>query len=73
MNAWNLPWEGSCRCGHRIKVSVPPLLTMACHCTGCKRLTASAFSSEHCNSKRRNIAKECYVFPGQTAVRLFRY
>lgn len=45
MNDWNLPWEGGCRCGQlRFKVSVPPLLTMACHCTGCKRLTASAFS-----------------------------
>ncbi|KJH73431.1 GFA family protein [Aliterella atlantica] len=45
MDDWNLPWEGGCRCGQvRFKVSVPPLLTMACHCTGCQRMTASAFS-----------------------------
>jgi len=37
--------EGRCRCGQvRIIVSVPPFLTMACHCTGCQRMTGSAFS-----------------------------
>lgn len=41
----NLPWEGGCRCGQvRFRVSVPPILTMACHCTGCQRMTSSAFS-----------------------------
>lgn len=45
MNTWNLPWEGGCRCGQvRLRISAPPLLTMACHCTGCQRMTASAFS-----------------------------
>lgn len=45
MNDWNLPWEGGCRCGQiRLQVNAPPLLTMACHCTGCQRMTASAFS-----------------------------
>jgi hypothetical protein len=36
---------GSCRCG-RVTLSVdgPPMLTMACHCKGCQRMTASAFS-----------------------------
>ena len=39
------PLEGGCRCGLvRLEVSAPPLLTMACHCTGCQRMTASAFS-----------------------------
>jgi hypothetical protein len=42
---WNLPWEGGCRCGKvRVRVTAPPLLTMACHCTGCQRMSASAFS-----------------------------
>jgi hypothetical protein len=42
---WNLPWEGGCRCGRlRVRVTAPPLLTMACHCTGCQRMSASAFS-----------------------------
>jgi hypothetical protein len=42
---WRLPWEGGCRCGQlRVRISAPPLLTMACHCAGCQRMTASAFS-----------------------------
>ena len=42
---WKLPWAGGCRCRRvRFKVTEPPLLTMACHCTGCQSMTASAFS-----------------------------
>ncbi|HEY5710760.1 MAG TPA: GFA family protein [Allosphingosinicella sp.] len=45
MDEWKLPWEGGCRCGKvRIRVTKPPLLTGACHCTGCQRMSASAFS-----------------------------
>lgn len=45
MSDWKLPWDGGCRCGQtRIRVSAPPLLTAACHCAGCQRMTASAFS-----------------------------
>lgn len=45
MDGWNLPWEGGCRCGRvRVQVTAPPLLAMACHCTGCQRMSASAFS-----------------------------
>ena len=45
MSPPNLPWLGGCRCGQtRICVSAPPLLASACHCTGCQRMTASAFS-----------------------------
>jgi hypothetical protein len=45
MNDWNLPWEGGCRCGGvRVRVSKPPLLTGACHCTGCQQMSASAYS-----------------------------
>ncbi len=37
--------EGGCRCGRvRFQVTGAPLVTMACHCTGCQRMTASAFS-----------------------------
>ena len=37
--------QGGCRCGKlRFEVTGEPLLTMACHCTGCQRMTASAFS-----------------------------
>jgi hypothetical protein len=37
--------EGGCRCdGVRFKISKPPLFTTACHCTGCQRMTGSAYS-----------------------------
>ena len=37
--------QGSCRCGQvTLKVRGRPLMTMACHCRGCQRMTASAFS-----------------------------
>lgn len=36
---------GGCRCGKvRFQITSAPLLTMACHCTGCQRMTSSAFS-----------------------------
>lgn len=40
-----LPIEGSCRCGKlRFRVTQAPMITMACHCTGCQKMSASAFS-----------------------------
>jgi hypothetical protein len=45
MDDWRLPWAGGCRCGAvRLAVTRPPLLALACHCTGCQRMSASAFS-----------------------------
>jgi hypothetical protein len=42
---WKLPWTGGCRCGRtRFEVTEAPLLAAACHCAGCQRMTASAFS-----------------------------
>ncbi len=39
------PRQGGCRCGQvRFTLSGPPLISMACHCTGCQRMTGSAFS-----------------------------
>ncbi|MCF1710542.1 GFA family protein [Tabrizicola sp. J26] len=36
---------GICRCGRLvIEVSAPPLMTAACHCRGCQRMSSSAFS-----------------------------
>jgi hypothetical protein len=44
-DGWNLPWDGGCRCGAvRIRVTMPPLLAGACHCTGCQVMSASAYS-----------------------------
>lgn len=41
----NYPVEGACMCGQvRLRVSAPPIITMACHCKGCQKLSASAFS-----------------------------
>lgn len=37
--------NGGCRCGKvQLKVRGRPAMTMACHCTGCQKMTASAFS-----------------------------
>jgi hypothetical protein len=37
--------EGQCRCGQvRFTVASAPLITMACHCSGCQLMTGSAFS-----------------------------
>ncbi len=41
----SLPIEGACMCGEcRMRVSIAPIITMACHCKGCQKLSASAFS-----------------------------
>jgi len=40
-----LPLEGSCRCGRvKVRVTKQPLITCACHCHGCQKMSASAFS-----------------------------
>ena len=45
MIALCLPLGGGCRCGQiRFRIDAQPLLTMACHCRGCQRMSASAFS-----------------------------
>ena len=42
---WNLPWTGRCRCERlTLRISAAPLVTFACHCSGCQRMSASAFS-----------------------------
>jgi hypothetical protein len=41
-----LPIEGGCRCGRvRYRLTEQPWLEAACHCRGCRRMTASAFST----------------------------
>jgi len=43
--SWKLPLDAGCRCGRiRMQVTQVPLMASACHCTGCQRMSASAFS-----------------------------
>ena len=45
MSKLTIPQEGGCRCGQvRLKISAAPIITMACHCTGCQKMSSSAFS-----------------------------
>jgi hypothetical protein len=45
MEDWKLPWDGGCRCSRvRFKVTQAPIMSMACHCAGCQKMSASAFS-----------------------------
>ena len=45
MGHLNLPAPGQCRCGEvQFRISAQPLVTAACHCTGCQRMSGSAFS-----------------------------
>lgn len=45
MSRLELPSLGSCRCGQvQLRITARPVLTMACHCKGCQRMSASAFS-----------------------------
>lgn len=45
MSDWKLPWSGGCRCDRvRFEITAAPLLSMACHCAGCQRMSASAYS-----------------------------
>jgi len=41
----NLPLGGVCRCGAvRFEILSVPLMTIACHCLDCQRMSASAYS-----------------------------
>ncbi len=45
MRTPQLPLEGACLCGSvRVRVTALPLLTFACHCRDCQKLSASAYS-----------------------------
>jgi hypothetical protein len=40
-----LPATARCRCGDtELRITAQPIMTMACHCRGCQRMSASAFS-----------------------------
>lgn len=40
-----VPAAGRCRCGEvELRVTAQPIMTMACHCRGCQRMSSSAYS-----------------------------
>ena len=41
----HLPLTGTCRCGAvQVTLTEAPIMTAACHCTGCQKMTGSAYS-----------------------------
>lgn len=45
MSDWKLPWTASCLCGRvTMRITAPPVMSGACHCTGCQKLTSGAYS-----------------------------
>ncbi|PZO55669.1 MAG: aldehyde-activating protein [Alphaproteobacteria bacterium] len=45
MSDWKLPWSASCQCGQvKMRITAPPMVSMACHCRSCQRLTGGAYS-----------------------------
>lgn len=45
MKPSKMPLTGACRCGAvRIEIGVTPVMTAACHCTGCQKMSSSAYS-----------------------------
>ena len=45
MTDWKLPWSASCSCGQiKMRITQPPMVSMACHCRACQRLTGGAYS-----------------------------
>ncbi|MFV2053400.1 GFA family protein [Aliiroseovarius sp. YM-037] len=45
MKPSKFPLSGACRCGQvTVEVTAPPVMTAACHCTGCQSMSSSAYS-----------------------------
>jgi hypothetical protein len=45
MTSWNLPWFASCLCGRvKMRISAPPVMSAACHCAGCQKLSSGPYS-----------------------------
>lgn len=44
-DTWKLPWSASCLCGAvKMQVTAPPMLSLACHCKACQKLSSSAYA-----------------------------
>ena len=70
MSVESLPIEGSCRCERvRFSVSAAPVITMACHCTGCQKMSSSAFSlSALIPASGFTVTQGCPVIGGMQGV-----
>ncbi|WP_338568148.1 GFA family protein [Pseudomonas canadensis] len=70
MSVESLPIEGSCRCERvRFSVSAAPVITMACHCTGCQKMSSSAFSlSALIPASGFTVTQGCPVIGGMRGV-----
>ena len=45
MNDWRLPWRAACLCGAvKMEAAARPVLSCACHCRDCQKLTGGAYS-----------------------------
>lgn len=45
MTDWKLPWSASCMCGQvKMRITQAPMISMACHCRGCQKLTSGPYS-----------------------------
>ncbi|MEM9738729.1 MAG: GFA family protein [Pseudomonadota bacterium] len=45
MGDWKLPWKATCLCGQvEMNITQPPVISMACHCRGCQKLTSGPYS-----------------------------
>jgi len=46
MATWSLPMKGGCRCDRvRFRIDTAPMFTAVCHCSGCQKMTAGAYST----------------------------
>lgn len=55
--------KGQCLCGKvTFELTAPPMMTLACHCAGCQKLTSSAYSVSGV------FPKEAFALTGSTPV-----
>jgi hypothetical protein len=65
--------SGRCRCGQvQFEVESAPLITMACHCTGCQRMTGSAFALSALYMSDESYTDEMLPWVKTPAVHSFR-
>jgi hypothetical protein len=75
MDKISYPVTGSCRCGQtKIELNAPPVLTAACHCRGCQKMSASAFSlTAMCKSESFRVTSGSPVKGGAKGPELDHY